>query len=245
MIRVERTSRSLLFLITFVVILTPVMGHQPFFEDKEFTFDSPGHIRDPIISTAIYAALETPRDVDYYDFNASKGESIFLSITIPQIAGQENFAPTMALIGPGLDNVDLPKNVTKPQYSGALILPPTANATYFFEPFSRTSYWTRQENNVTLPANGRYLVAVWDDKGQIGRYVFIIGYKEVLGGDIAFPLKIRNYWKPLTPFAQARTSAQPVSETASSPNNTQPGFEAIFALIVLVGVAYVTIGKRG
>jgi PGF-CTERM protein len=223
-------------------LLAPALAHQPFFEDKEFTFDSPGHIRDPAISTAMYATLETPTNVDYYDFNGSKGESIFLSITIPQIAGQENFAPTIALMGPCLPNVDLPNNVTKPQYSGALILPPPANATPFFEPFSRTSYWTRQEQNVTLPANGRYFVAVWDDKGQIGRYVFVIGYKEVLGGDLAFPLKIRNYWKPLTPFAQARTSAQPVNETASSPNNTQPGFEAVFALIGFVAVAYVTLG---
>ena len=111
----ERTSRSLLFLIVFIGILTPAMGHQPFFEDKEFTFDSLGHIRDPTISTAMYATLETPTDVDYYDFNGSKGESIFLSITIPQISGQDNFAPTMALIGPGLHNGDLPKNVKKPQ----------------------------------------------------------------------------------------------------------------------------------
>lgn len=226
------------------MILTPVMGHQPFFEDKEFTFDSPGHIKDPTISTAMYATLETPVNVDYYDFNGSKGESIFLSITIPQIAGQENFTPTMALLGPGLSDVDLPKNVKKLQSSGALILLPTANATLFFEPFSRTSYWTRQEQNITLPANGRYLVAVWDDKGQIGRYVFVIGYKEVLGGDLAFPLKIRNYWKPLTSFAPAQTYAQPINETTSSPNNTQPGFEAIFALTGLIGVAYVTIGKR-
>jgi hypothetical protein len=212
----KKCLKSLLFLIVFIGFLTPAMGHQPFFEDKEFTFDSPGHIRDPTISTAMYATLETPTNVDYYDFNGSKGKSIFLSITIPQIAGQDNFAPTMALMGPGLPNVDLPKNVTKPQYSGALILPPPASAAPFFEPFSRTSYWTRQEQNVTLPENGRYLVAVWDEKGQIGRYVFVIGYKEVLGGDLAFPLKIRNYWKPLTPFAKARTSAQPVNETASS-----------------------------
>ena len=196
------------------------MGHQPFFEDKEFTFDSPGHIRDPTISTAMYATLETPTNVDYYDFNGSKGEPIFLSITVPQIAGQETFAPTMALMGPSLPDIVLPKNVKKPQYSGALILEPPANATPFFEPFSRTSYWTRQEQNVTLPANGRYLVAVWDDKGQIGRYVFVIGYKEVLGGDLAFPLKIRNYWKPLTPFAKAQTSAQPVNEDCLHPQIT-------------------------
>ena len=214
----ERNLRSLLFAIVFIGILQPAMGHQPFFEDKEFTFDSPGHIRDPAISTAMYATLETPNNVDYYAFSGNKGEPIFLSITIPQITGQENFAPTMAMMGPGFPNVDFPKNVTKPQYSGALILPPPVNATPFFEPFSRTSYWTRQEQNVTLPANGSYLVAVWDDKGQIGRYVFVIGYKEVLGGDLAFPLKIRNYWNPVTPFARTQTSAQPVKEAASSPN---------------------------
>jgi len=240
----EGCLKSLLFLIVFIGFLTPAMGHQPFFEDKEFTFDSPGHIRDPNVSTAMYATLETPTNVDYYDFNGSKGESIFLSITIPQIAGQENFAPIMALMGTALPNVDLPKNVKKSQYPGAIILSPPANVTTFFEPFSRTSYWTRQEQNVTLPANGRYLVAVWDDKGQIGRYVFVIGYKEVLGGDLAFPLKIRNYWKPLTPFAQAQTFAQPANETASSPNNTQQGFEAVFALIVFVAVGYVTLRIR-
>jgi hypothetical protein len=77
------------------------LAHQPFFEDKEFTADNPGHIKDPIISTAMYATLETPTAVDYYTFNGSKGQSILLSITIPQITGQENFTPTMALIGPG------------------------------------------------------------------------------------------------------------------------------------------------
>ena len=240
----EGSLRSLLLLIVFIGFLTQAMGHQPFFEDKEFTFDCPGHIRDPAISTAMYATLETPTNVDYYDFNGSKGESILLSITIPQIAGQETFAPAMALMGPSLPDIVLPKNVTKPQYSGALILEPPANATPFFEPFSRTSYWTRQEQNVTLPASGRYLVAVWDDKGQIGRYVFVIGYKEVLGGDLAFPLKIRNYWNPLTPFAKTQTSVQPVNENASAPKNTQPRFEAVFALIAFVAVAYVALGKN-
>jgi hypothetical protein len=124
-------------------------------------------------------------------------QSILLSITIPQITGQENFAPAMALIGPGLPPGDLPGQVIRPQDSGVLILPPPANASSFFEPFSQTSYWTRQEQYVKLPVSGSYLVAVWDDKGQIGRYVFVIGDREVPGGDVAFPLKMRNYWTPV------------------------------------------------
>jgi hypothetical protein len=180
----------LLLVISFLVLLIPALAHQPFFEDKEFTANNPGHIKDPTISTAMYAALETPTNVDYYTFNGSIGQSILLSITIPQIAGQENFTPTMALMGPGLPPGDLPKQIIKPQEYGVLILPPPANATPFFEPFSRTSYWTRQEQNVTLPANGSYSVAIWDDKGQVGRYVFVIGDREIPGGDLAFPLKI-------------------------------------------------------
>ena len=186
-----------IFAIALLVLLVPALAHQPFFEDKEFTADNPGHIKDPTVSTAMYATLETPNDVDYYSFNGSIGQSVLLSITIPQITGQENFTPAMALMGPGLPPGDLPKQVIKPQDSGVLILPSPANATSFFEPFSRTSYWTRQEQFVELPANGSYSVAVWDDKGQTGRYVFVIGDREIPGGDMAFPLKMKNYWTPV------------------------------------------------
>jgi hypothetical protein len=227
-----------MLLIMLIVLVAPGAAHQPFFEDKEFTADNPMLIKDPTISTAVYATLETPNNVDYYKFNGSKNDSVFLSITIPQLAGQENFTPTMALIGPELPNIDLPKQVIKPQNSGAFILRPPKNATTFFEPFSRTSYWTRQEQNVTLPANSSYEVTVWDDKGQIGRYVFVIGYKEVLGGDLAFPLKMKNYWKPLTSLPQGKTSTTSAKETTSSGKKAQPGFEPIIALAVFMGVAY-------
>lgn len=185
------------FVIAILVLIVPALAHQPFFEDEEFTADNPGYIKDPTVSTAMYATLETPTSVDYYEFDGRVDQSILLSITIPQITGQENFAPAMALMGPGLPPGDLPGQVIRPQDSGVLILPSPANATSFFEPFSRTSYWTRQEQYVKLPASGSYSVAVWDDKGQIGRYVFVIGDREVPGGDLAFPLKMRNYWTPV------------------------------------------------
>lgn len=243
---------SLLLAVAFFGFLMPAMAHQPFFEDVEFTADNPKYIKDPTISTAVYAALETSTNVDYYTFNGSKGQTILLSITIPQITGQENFAPNMALMGPALPPADLPNRVIKPQNYGAVILPPPENATQFFDPFSRTSYWTRQEQNVTLPENSSYLVAVWDDTGEVGRYVFVIGYKEVLGGDPAFPLKMRNYWKPLVSASQAKNwtnvsadqqgNAQPGS--TSTDQKTQPGFEAAFTLTGLVAVSYLILGRN-
>jgi hypothetical protein len=250
---------SLLLVIVFSIFI-PAVAHQPFFEDKEFTAANPELIKDPTISTAVYATLETPNDVDYYSFEGRRGETIFLSITIPQIAGQENFTPTMALMGQGLPSSNLPDRVEKPKNYGSLILPPPENSTAFFEPFSRTSYWTRQEQNVTLPENSSYQVAIWDDRGEVGRYVFVIGNKEVPGGDLAFPLKMRGYWKPVEPYSKALNEGYPAENktnfsgrtnisggqpaSTSADRRTQPGFETAYTLIGLMAAAHLIRGRN-
>ena len=193
--------RRWLIPITVVVMLlamaAPALAHRPWFEEKDITADKPWLVDDPTISTAMYATLESRKDVDYFAFIGREGQSILLSIVIPQIAGQENFAPTMALLGPGLPSGDLPERVVKPDKAGAFVIAPPSEAKTFFEPFSQTSYWERQKQRIPLPSDGRYVVAVWHAKDQVGRYVFVIGDRELLGGDLAFPLKMKSYWTPV------------------------------------------------
>ena len=244
----KRASIALIFVTALLVLIVPALAHQPFFEEEDFTAGNPGHIEDPTISTAMYATLETPNDVDYYEFDGSQNQSILLSITIPQITGQENFTPAMALIGPGLPPGDLPKQVIKPQDSGVLMLPSPANATSFFEPFSRTSYWTRQEQYVKLPANGSYSVAVWDDKGQAGRYVSVIGDREVLGGDIAFPLKMKNYWTPVNQsIADNYQGNGQANQTSGQQGGggpmAQPGLGTVVSLMSITLMAFFFLKK--
>lgn len=182
-----------------MILAAPALAHQPFFEEEDITFDSPWVIDDPTVSTAVYATLESPTDVDYFAFEGEVGQSVLLQITIPQIEGQEDFAPHMALLGPQLPSIDLPDLVSRPDdIGGVLLAPPAGPAPSFFEPFSRTSYWERQERRETLAADGEYIVAVWHDEGVPGRYVFVCGDKEQLGGDLTFPLKMRSYWTPVT-----------------------------------------------
>jgi hypothetical protein len=189
------------------VLAFPVLAHQPFFEEDDITPNAPWEITDPTVSTAIYATLGTSNDVDYYAFEGNAGDVILLAMTIPQIEGQDDFAPTMALFGPGLPDLDAPSRVVRPANEGALLLPPPPGpATEFFEPFSQTSYWERQEQRVSLPADGDYVVAVWHDGGDVGRYVFVIGDKERLGGDPAFPLKMKSYWTPLPASEDERST---------------------------------------
>jgi hypothetical protein len=186
----------------YVLAAAPVSAHQPYFEERDIDADNPWHIDDPSISTALYATLDSRGDVDYYTFVGSEQQAVLLKLTIPQITGQEAFAPTMALIGPGLPKADLPGGVAMPEGAGTLVIEPRPGpAATFYEPFSRTSYWERQEQRVTLPASGRYTVAVWNSDAQVGRYTFVIGEKEEFGGDWTFPFKMRQYWTPVEALA--------------------------------------------
>ena len=192
--------------------IAPALAHQPFFEEQDITVEAPWRVKDPTVSTALYATLESAEDVDYYAFDGRKGQSILLEITIPQIAGQELFAPEMAVLGPGLGADATPARVTPPGLGVRLIPALTGPAKMFNEPYSRTSYWERQSQRVILPVDGRYVVAVWHGTGEVGRYVFVIGDKERQGGDPTFPLKIRDYWTPVpAPVSAPASAAAPAS----------------------------------
>lgn len=244
-------SFAQILVIALLIFLVPASAHQPFFEEKDFTSKNPGLIKDPTVSTAMYSTLETPDDVDYYSFNGTIAQSIMLSITIPQITGQDNFTPTMALIGPGLPSGDLPKIVAidHKKGDGILVLPAPTNATTFFEPFSRTSYWTRQEGYVELPANGGYSVAVWDDRGQVGRYVFVIGDREVLGGDVAFPLKMKDYWTPVNwPISANHQGKADSNQTSGEQRSKKPMVQSdlgiVMSISIVASLAFILINKR-
>jgi hypothetical protein len=205
----------------------PVLAHRPYFEDQDIVAEMPWQIDDPSISTAVYATLESPADVDYFSVAGRAGEQVLVSLIIPQVEGQEEFAPTIAVIGPGLPAQDLPPRVARGTDTGAVVFEPSPGpALPFFEPFSRTSYWDRQEERVVLPVDGRYTVAVWHPEGRPGRYVFVTGDRELPGGDPAFPLKLRAYWTPV--------------EAAGEFNaNWWPAFLAI-GLALLVAVAVIS-----
>ena len=206
----KKQAFAALVLLLLVLSAVSVSAHRPYFEEADITAARPWQVDDPTISTAVYATLASQEDVDYYAFDGRKGQGILISMTIPQIAGQASFAPEMALLGPGLSAGELPARVEEPADAGTLSIPAlVGEAKTFYEPFSRTSYWERQEQRVTLPADGRYVVAVWHAEGQVGRYTFVIGDKERLGGDPAFMRKLRAFWTPApipTPIPDAATS---------------------------------------
>lgn len=204
--RTKQSHRAIwLTLLTLVLVFSTVdtaAAHQPIFEEVDFTAENVRNIADPTVSTALYATLSQADDVDFFTFTGKAGTRTLIGMTIPQIAGQDDFAPTIALIGPGLPEKDstlLPESAENLLNAdeGFTILEAPEEASPFFEPFSRTSYWRRQHVRVALPADGDYTLIVWHASAQVGRYVLVVGDREIPGGDPLFAIKLPNYWTPV------------------------------------------------
>lgn len=196
-----RTCILLVALLITILFSDAAFAHQPFFEDADTTVSNPMTVTDPEISTALYATLDRPGDIDYFSFSVSARQTIEIGITIPQIEGQRQFAPTIGVIATGLDrelDYGLPADalVLLSDQKGVQRIE-AVEATVFFEPFSRTAYWQRQRRRITFPKEGEVIVVVWHPQESIGRYTLVVGQREVLGGDPAFARKLREYWTPV------------------------------------------------
>jgi hypothetical protein len=164
-------------------------AHRPLNTEGPNTRINPIVIDDHEISWAAYNTLDGQNDVDYYQFEAEKGDNIYASMVIPVIERYKNFTPDFALIGPNLENdyaglkkdeinakleIQSEEGVIVKRYQGQ-------RTDVFFEPFTQTSYWEKQEVNIEAPSKGTYYLAVFSNQNQEGKYVLSIGRREQWG----------------------------------------------------------------
>jgi hypothetical protein len=182
-------SMALIVLILFLSSKSNVLAHVPLDTSAPATKENPILVEDHQISWAAYNQLDKAGDVDYYSFKAEQGEEIYFSMVIPVIDRYKNFKPAVALIGPALENdyagydpnyinsllkLDSDENII-------IIRDDQNNPEIFFEPFTRTSYWRRQQFSTAAPAAGTYYLAIFSTEQEQGKYTLAIGRKEVWG----------------------------------------------------------------
>lgn len=190
---------SLLVLATMTVPAV-VRAHQPYCEFADLTAESPWKTPDAAVSYAYFGNLYPAADVDYFTFDASAGQSVLLSLSIPAIDGQENFAPTMAVFGPGIDAetpLTLPKRVSAPTDQEGMLVPLGDEPVYWYEPFGGRYYWNWEDHVFDAPEDGEYTVALWHPEEELGRYSFVIGQREVFGGERDCMASFDTFWTPL------------------------------------------------
>lgn len=163
-------------------------------------------IQDPNTSFAYYRELDSNSPVHVYTFEGQAGQFFHAGINIPQIEGLEDYQVSFAILGPGLPKLDnhtqndqtpthgeltsvehkpglvttnlpVPDNLSLEQIGGLIL--ENRIGEDFFEPFTQTRYWGRQELDIDLPETGRYYLLVWNPEGLAGKYVLDTGTQEV------------------------------------------------------------------
>src|SRR6056297_3720717 len=182
-------SRDLIYGFMIVLIIGFILfnssstkAHRPLNTDEAGTRANPIIVSDHKISWAAYNTLDSNKDVDYYQFEAEKGDNIYASIVIPVIDRYKNFTPDFALIGPNLENdyAGLKKDEINAKLEiqsgeGVIVKRYQGQRTdVFFEPFTQTKYWEKQETTIKAPTKGTYYLAVFSNQNQEGKYVLSI-----------------------------------------------------------------------
>jgi hypothetical protein len=156
---------------------TAADAHKPIQSDGEnLSFENAMHIPDHKISWVIYEALDAYQ-TKFYSFEAKKGDPFYASIVIPKLDPLESYKPSLALAGEGIQikNIGIidaefpPGGIVVYDYDG--IIP----SKEFYEPFGQTTYWERQEIQISIPEDGTYYIMVFDIQGVSGKYSLAVG----------------------------------------------------------------------
>jgi hypothetical protein len=190
-------------LLALAVALLPAgtaSAHQPYCEYADLTADTPWQVPDSVVSYAYYGNLYPAGDMDYFTFDAAAGDSVLLSLSIPAIEGQEEFAPVIAVYGPGLqidEPAELPDGAVMPAGTEAMLVPVGDEPEYWYEPFGGRYYWNFDNYFLDIPEDGTFTVLLWHPESELGRYSFVVGEQEIMGGDRACMASFHDYWTPL------------------------------------------------
>lgn len=178
-------------LVSCLLLGVAAQAHVPYFERRDFTESRPLVIPKEVEqSIAVYAWLRwgqdgVSTDVDPYRFELIGPTSIYAELLVPVCEAYRDYAPWLALVGPGLPppptGLVLPFEV--PLGEGVLIAAdpyqPGDLRETFFEPFGNKSYYIGPELTEMLVQPGVYRLQVWDPEGIGGDYVAVIGDQEI------------------------------------------------------------------
>ncbi|HEX6282723.1 MAG TPA: hypothetical protein VFZ67_10895 [Nitrososphaera sp.] len=191
----KETIAIIIMLVLFTSSFQMANGHKPLkVVDSNNDFATAKEIPNHKISWAIYEELSGSNDIHYYKFAADEGERLYAQISIPQLEKFSTFAPSIALVGSDVTAGNLESGYSVREYAHNIgdlpfAIPPGMRAivvdyngpipsSEFYEPFTQSSYWERQEIVInSLPSDGTYYLVVFDISlvQDAGKYTLAVG----------------------------------------------------------------------
>lgn len=195
-----RRLRIFLLAIVYSVAVTAlVFAHRPIFSDKKA--DDAGtaiHIEEPDISQVVYRELSAMKPTLWLEMNLGENFELYVQIGLPLLQRLEVFRPAVAVIGPGLPDLDLPFDI--PEGAGGILLrtEDVHEPRVFHEPFTRTDSWILRSRKLHLEEAGTYHVVAFSPQGESGKLWLSVGERESFGA--ADFLKFSSWTRKIRAF---------------------------------------------
>ena len=114
-----RPLRHLVLIIALIALTASVAAaHVPQFSGGWEGLDNARVVNDPTKSWVIYTTYDGPDHVDYYKMSFKEGELMLVGVIVPVTEGERGLAPSMVLMGPGLDD-NAPSHLLSRERTGA------------------------------------------------------------------------------------------------------------------------------
>ena len=156
-------------------------AHKPFFSDGNSIRDNAFAVADIEISIVVYHEVTCAEQALWLSFDAEPGELLFYQLGVPMLERLETYRPAIAVIAPGLPEIDLPFAVPEGMGGRLLTTSTISNPEEFFEPFTNTSSWILTEELMALPQGGPGYVVAWHPEGLTGKLWVAVGTVEDFG----------------------------------------------------------------
>jgi hypothetical protein len=191
-------STTILTVIFFLAIPL-VMAHAPLGTQDNESIDTATIIPDPTKSWALYSALNSDGDSQYYTFNISSGQTIHALMYKSLRPEDTNFNPVLVLMGQNVNATgNAPTKITVPSgYNTQLIHPTNPEPSY--EPFSPGILAYLTDLTISNAPPGQYYLVVYEASSNPtgGHYGLAIGDRETYTIDewILIPINLISIYQ--------------------------------------------------
>lgn len=167
-------------LVLLVFMTGMAFAHKPVFRSEQGTDpNSAIPFLEPDISQVLYRELTEGGQI-WTVFMAPDAFELYVQIGIPVLERQAKFRPSLAIVGPGLPEPNVPFAV--PEGLGVYRMDTQMNeARFFHEPFTGTDSWILATQTIQLPKKGRYYIVAFDARAEAGKLWIAVGTKEKFG----------------------------------------------------------------
>ncbi len=161
-----------------IVLAQETLAHSPLGPGDNETLATATFISDPTKSWAVYAELHEGGEAQYYGFNVTEGDRIYVMLYKSTRSEDQEFLPGFVLMGHDLvDQGEIPDYVEVPAEADVMVVEGEQPAQATYEPFSPSGFYELAQVDLTAPRSGTYYVAVFETN-MGGHYGLAVGDRE-------------------------------------------------------------------